>query len=365
MTALVLIAATGAFYQYLRFKLEHTQDALKSAELYQRASNLFFGGNYENAAAEARDIASKTTDPSTKRSALGLVANSSFMTGDTNTQVEAVKRMKQQYEQDTNPVQKAQDINTMLEFLSTSRDVSVFNEVFSGPFASYKTEDDISASIGRLAKYSYSLYPTTTALFQSAYPHFSPLINFDKDHTLTSGERKLHADALLPILKEAETLWPQEFIRKSKDDVLATSRFYYWEGVLYGAVARVYPIYLHNAEESFQKVSDYYDEYNTEHPDSSVLVASRVPMALATSAFTIYEVQGEKRRADIEKLLAKVIALVDAHPDYYQNQFIPLIQRAAKGSTVSQTSETLRRLAIFYPPFEEFLRRYGFDIKKN
>lgn len=360
LVAVVLLAVGAGAVALFVYGPSSAVPQQQAAEV-QSIQDLIKQGDYSRASMSAQEIAAATTDADAYLTAQRLEAYSRFMTGLTEERLAAVQITMDNYHADVqagNVRRQARDISRLLEYVTASREQAVFDAVFSGPLATYNMNGDLAASLTALANYSMSLSPTTIAAFTSTVSHLYPLNNFDKVYNLTPAEKKEHAEALLPLIERAKSVYASESRIPGNTDIMGPARYHYWLGVLYGALATVDPQYLDESEAAFQEIFNYYDSARDENGNPYPLIESRLPMADYNWALYIYKVTGDERKADIAMHLDRLIARVQANPANYENQFLPLIRQMVLGTALSQ-KESFLALADVHPPFASFLASYG------
>lgn len=350
----------GAIALYLYGSISDEPRTAANTE-FESIQSLIVRGSYDQAAGQAESSGKTAADEAELLTAQRLESYSRFMTGQTEEQLKAVELTLQAYAKDVQAGdlrRQARDISRLLEYVTASREQQVFDRVFSGPFVSYRAESGLADSLASLANYALSLSPTSIAAFTSTVAHLYPMTDFDKKYGITAEQKKKHADALFPLIEKAKTIYASEMRIPGNTDIMAPARYHYWLGILYGAIATVYPEYLDESEASFKAIFDYYETTLDENGDKYAIIESRLPMADYNWALAISRVDGVKRKDDVAMHLDRLITRVRSNPSNYENQFLPLVRRMVLGTAVNQ-KESFMKLADMHKPFADFLAEYG------
>lgn len=251
---------------------------------------------------------------------------------------------------------KALFINNILGFYYMDLDNGVYEEIFSGePFLKFKKENERD-SLFALATESNLLYPTSFALLKISSWHGWKILNED----LTIEDKQKQADYIVTYVSEAEKLFFEKEIAQWNAKIYGAGnpvRYYHYKGLALGVVSIVYPSYQKEMEDSFQKAIDL---NNMEPKDSPNL--NSLPYTHFYYASFLSELEGDSRRADVEKEVEVLISGLEENPTgIYEKNFINFT-RLQSERPLEKRDYTYKRfsfLAKNYPNFEKFFSSHN------
>jgi hypothetical protein len=323
-------------------------------------------GNLDSAQSLARSVQETNADARVQVQARGLEATALYLSGDTEERLKAIALLKQNYlDASGTPQSKASIINSLLGYISNSREQAIFESIFTGaPFDIFRVEGDYTGSIRKLANQSLGLYPTSYAIFQASLHDLAPLVNYDKTYTINDAEKRKHAEAIIADIKRADALFAQERSRTGLA-VREPATYYYWKGLLWGAVATVQPEHLADSKEAYGQLVAYYETTRDKNGATIPYIRILVPYAYSGYANALARVDAEKYKKEIVKQLDLYMAEVKGNEKVHESGVIAHIKNVAKSTTATQTYtiSNYKRLAAIYPAYKQFLAGYGLELK--
>lgn len=367
--SVIAIAAIALFlfWTYLQYVASvATKQSDASLGAITGTTDQLLNGNLDSAQSLAKSAQETSADKRVQVQARGLEATALYLSGDTEERLKAVALLKQNYlDVSGTPQSKAAIINSLLGYISNSREQAIFESIFAGaPFDIFRVEGDYTGSIRKLANQSLGLYPTSYAIFQASLHDFAPLVNYDKTYSVTDAEKQKHAEAIVADIKRADALFAQERSRTGLA-IREPATYYYWKGLLWGAVATVQSEHLADSKEAYDQLVAYYEATRDKSGATIPYIRILVPYAHSGYANALARVDAEKYKKDIVKELDLYMAEVKGNEKIHESGVIAHIKNVVKSTTATQayTIANYKRLAAIYPEYKQFLAGYGLELK--
>ncbi len=330
------------------------------------AVDLAASGKFSEALVEAERINAESQG--TNAVARSVIDTSKFLTGDSQSRIEAVRYTKESYAAYTgNGLNQALQVNKLLGYLNSGFEQYVFDEVFSGEqFSQFIVPGDKASSIRKLAEHSIELYPTTSALFRIGQWDADRIRDLYGEWNATEAQKMTYANDILRIIAEADALIASETqqIDGRPFDFMVEPRYLYWKSYLYGVVARVRPEYIQESKNALVALEQVFETSRDENGNKIPLISTRLPYGYYSYALTLHEVKGSEAKAEIQQTLDALVTLVESNPGIHEGSYLSFIREFASRSRENQERyyKGYLELAEVHPPFKEFLQEHGVKL---
>lgn len=367
---LVILAIAGILlWQWQSFLVNQgvPGESSRQSEMIDRANELMSAGDYQAALEEASKLLSDS-NPSISIRAQRLANEANFLIGTKESRIAAVRGAKDLFVRlEGYPEDQALVIVSLINYLGIASDAYVYEEVFArGPFEAFLVPNSNVDSVKKLAEYSLTLKPTTTALARVGWWYADKILEVTRSYDLDEQAKRAVADEILKIIETRRNLLPQE-INAAPSSYMLKTNFYFWQASLYQAVARVYPQYIKEAEESLAALRQEYESNIGQNGKPLATIAVLIPYAELYYAQALFETKGEESLPEVKEHLSALVAVVKTDPETHRGGFIALIESQASLPPRYQifNHPTYSRFIEETPEFKTFLESYGWSPASN
>ncbi|HUO55835.1 MAG TPA: hypothetical protein VMU27_00135 [Candidatus Paceibacterota bacterium] len=282
------------------------------------------------------------------------------------------------------PLYQAETLDNLITALSAG-DASAFNMVAQEPsLARFLVPTSTSASITNLARYSYSIYPTSAAAYLLAtYPKVGILMYYQQKNDPVMAEKLAQAETLiLQLVNVGDNLLVIENQSTSTNpriDITNIGYDYLNRASLLATVALIDPSYTAKAHAAFQQLFDYYNVTRDDSGNSYDILLLPVADGYLWEAQLMY-LADPKTNADlIESDLRAFVQTIQKNQVIQQGQLVainaPKIVEQGKQAVEAQygnnswvsmknTYDLYVSLAKISPEFQSFLISQGWKLSQ-
>lgn len=351
---LLLLITTVAIISYQKnFQSEPTPIFDNTEEV----TKLLNEGRFDEAVDQLQFAVSEANSSQAQELTFTL-ADTKFMTGNTEQQEDAIKTIILSYKTAEEDESRAAAINKLLGYLSYSKAPVVYNTIFNSTEFNNLADVNYATSVKNLANLSLKYKETPSAYYRIAWWHADQALDISQNWNQTDTEKNTHIAQVKDILQNVVDL------SGNSENLNSDPINLFWIASLNQVLMRVETEneeYVNKARQAVARLDELYQQLQTEEQSPQLYLRSTLPYAHLYFAHALYDTnENGKYDKEITEHLDRIIEVISDKPQIYGGTFMVSLKNSA------QLNQNIKDMYIYFGTksegFSQLLQNIGVAI---